>query len=110
MLNATWIFKGNTNGSFSPAFPRGELAAIFSTYVFALIGSPTVTITVQHKASDATSWSSAGVFDDFTTIGNFEKYLSGLNEMIRFKYSFGAGDAEGDGFLASMGAPSWQPL
>ena len=97
MLNATWVFKGDANASFSPGFPRGELAATFSTYVFALIGTPTVTITIQTRANDATTWSTAGAFDNITAIGGAEKYLAALNEMVRFKYSFAAGDAEGDG-------------
>ena len=110
MLNATWLFKGSVNASFSPSFARRQLAATFSAYVWNLIGSPTLTITVQTKARDATSWSSAGVFDDTAVIGNVEKYLSSLNELVRFKYSFGGGDAEGDSALVTMGAPAWLPL
>ena len=47
---------------YSPSFPRGGEAALFSVEVLALLGSPSIAIDVQHKNYDDTAWTSAGSF------------------------------------------------
>jgi hypothetical protein len=42
-------------------------------------------------------------------VGVATKDLTGCEEIVRFKYSFDAGDAATDGIHFLMQAPSWRP-
>jgi hypothetical protein len=109
MVVGTTLFKMDGNAFFSPEFPRGGLAATFSLDITNLVGSPSVTITIQHRNSDDTSFSDAGDFGALSTLGAHTKDQGSLKEILRFKYEFDAGDAATDGIHFLMQAPSWRP-
>jgi hypothetical protein len=104
------LFKMTGNSPyFSPQFPRGGLAGSFSANVTHLVGAPTFTITVEHRNSEDTSWTSLGAFSSITAVGAVDVDLTGCKEILRFKYAFDAGDDEGDGVHLLMQAPAWRP-
>jgi hypothetical protein len=92
---------------YSPSFPRGGEAALFSVEVLALLGSPSIAIDVQHKNYDDIAWTSAGSFSAITTIAVHPKDLSGLKEEIRFKYTLSGTDGHGCNMLVAE--PAWRP-
>ena len=108
MLIGQWIFKAGGITMYGPSFPRGGLAAIFSATTLAKLGSPTLTITVEHKNHDDTTWATAGVFSNITTLNNFTQDVSNIKEEVRFAYQIGATN-DWEGFLVLMTAPAWRP-
>jgi len=110
MIVGTWIFKGSGNTQYSPEFPRGSLAAVFSADVLNLIGSPTLTILVEHRNAEDTGFTTAGTFSSITATGTATlDVTAGLKEIIRFAYGFDAGDQAEDGVQLYMAPPSWRP-
>jgi hypothetical protein len=49
-------------------------------------------------------------FAVITAIGEFQEDLTGLKEIIRFKYTFDGGDAWSAAVHFFMQAPSWRPF
>jgi hypothetical protein len=97
---------------FSPEFPRGGLAARFAVDVTHLVlaGAMTFDIVVEHRNREDTSFTSAGSFSGITATGLATVDLSGLQEIVRFKYGFGGGTpAASDAVHFLMMAPSWRP-
>jgi len=109
MIVGTTVFKMDGNSYYSPEFPRGGLAGTFVVDVTQLVGAPTITITVEHRNSEDAVFSTLGVFDDITAVGPESKDMTGLLEIVRFRYDFAAGDDATDGVHFLMMAPSWRP-
>ena len=109
MVIGTTLFKLDGTPYYSPSFPRGGLSATFAVSVTHMYGSPTFTITVQHRDRNATTWDDAGSFTSISSSGESVKDLSTLKEVIRFKYTFDAGDDATDAVHFEMQAPSWRP-
>ena len=109
MIVGTTLFKMDGNAYYSPEFPRGGLAATFAVDVTHLVGSPTVTITVQTRNSEDTGWTTLGSFSAITSTGAASVDLTGVQEIVRFEVSFDAGDDATDGIHFLMMAPSWRP-
>jgi len=109
MIVSTTIFKMDGTAFYSPEFPRGGLAATFALDVSHLVGNPTVTVTVQHRNEDETSFSDAGTFTSITTTGAKSVDVSALKEVVRLKVEFDAGDDSTDGMHFLVMAPSWRP-
>ena len=109
MIIGTSVFKMDGTAFYSPEFPRGGLAATFAVDVTHLVGSPTVTIGVESRNEDDTSWTSSGAFTSITSVGAASTDITGLLEVVRFKISFDAGDDATDGIHFLMMAPSWRP-
>ena len=78
---------------YSPSFPRGGEAATFAADVTHVEGSPSLSIVVEHKNSEDTSWTTAGTFTAITGTGLATKDVTGLKEEIRLKYEYGSGSA-----------------
>ena len=93
---------------YSPSFPRGGLGALFTASTLQKLGSPTLTITVEHKNHDDTTWTTAGVFSSISTLNNFTQDVSNIKEEVRFAYSTSATN-DWEGFLVNMTAPAWRP-
>ena len=108
MIQGTIIMKLNWDAYYSPEFRRGGLASTFAISVLSLYGMPTVTVTVQHRNADETSWTDAGNFSAITVAGNSQTDISTLKEILRFKYEFAAGDDATDAMYFAMQAPSWR--
>ena len=93
---------------FSPSFGRGGEAALFSLEVTHKMGtSPSLTVEVDHKNLEDTTWSSAGSFTAITSTGVKTKDITGLKEECRFKFT--ATGTDGDAFHVIMAAPAWRP-
>jgi hypothetical protein len=109
MIVGTSMFKMDGTSYYSPEFGRGGLAATFVVDVTQLVGAPTITIEVETRNSEDTTWTSAGSFSPITAAGVASKDMGALKEIVRFKYSFDAGDQSDDGAHFLMMAPSWRP-
>jgi hypothetical protein len=109
MVVGTTLFKMDGNAYFSPSFPRGGLAATFAVDVTQIAGTPSFTITVQTRNAEDTTWTDLGTFTAITATGASQKDLTGLKEIVRFKYAFDAGDDPTDGLHFLMQSPSWRP-
>lgn len=112
MVVGTTIFFLDGNPYYSPEFGRGGLAATFSVDVtqVALGAGVALGIEVEHRNSEDTAWSSVGSFSGITSTGASSLDVTGLKEIVRFKYTFQGGapvSTESAHFL--MQAPSWRP-
>ena len=110
MFVGTTIFKMDGNDYRTPEFPQGGQAATFAVDVLNLVGSPTLTITVEHRATDNPTWSTAGTFSNITAPGVATKDVTDLNELIRLTVAFAAGDDATDGAHLLIMPPSWRPF
>ena len=110
MIIGTTIFHDGTGTTpfYSPSFPRGGLAAIFSVDTTHISGAPTLVITVEHKNEDETTWGTAGTFGSITGPGVSTKDVTSLKEEIRLAFTFSAGSA-GNFFHLVISAPAWRP-
>jgi hypothetical protein len=109
MVIGTTLFKMDGNPYYSPEFGRGGLSATFTVDVTHLVGAPTLTVTVESRNSEDTAWTTIGTFSAITGTIVESKDLGSLNEIVRFKYEFDAGDQSTDGAHFLMMAPSWRP-
>ena len=105
----TTVIKLDGTAYYSPSFPRGGLAAFFTVDTTHTEGSPTFKITVEHRDENDTTFTSAGTFADITSPGTSGVEVTGLKQIIRFKYEFDAGDDSTDAVHFVMQAPSWRP-
>lgn len=62
MIVGQYIHKGGGTPIHSQSFARGGLGLICTASGLQVLGSPTVTITVEHKNFEDTTWSSLGGF------------------------------------------------
>jgi len=108
MVVGTTILVLDGSVYYSPSFPRGGLAATFSLDVTHFHGVTNLLVTVQHRDENETDWSDAGSFTAVTAAGTGTADVTGLKQIIRFKYAFTGGNAE-DGVHLVMQAPSWRP-
>ena len=101
------LFVMGGTALYSPSFPRGGEAALFSVEVLALLGSPSIAIAIEHKNMDDTSWTVAGSFSTISTAAVHTVDLSGLKEEIRLKFTLTGTD--GDGCNMLVAEPAWRP-
>ena len=93
---------------YSPSFGRGGEAALFSLDVTHKMGtSPSLTVSVEHKNADDTTWAAAGAFTAITATGVASKDISGLKEELRFNFT--PTGTDGDAFHVIVAAPAWRP-
>ena len=109
MIVGDTIFKMDGTPFLSPEFPRGGLAGTFVADVTQIAGTPSLTISIQHRDSEDQTFTTLGSFDAITAAGAISKDLTGLKEIVRFMYQFDAGDNSTDGVHFLMMAPSWRP-
>ena len=103
------LSNGSQPDFFTPEFPRGGLAALFSMEVTQLNGGATLLIDIQHKNSEDTSWSTLGTFTGITAAGTHTKDVSGIKEQMRLRFYFQTGDSAGDWFYVVPSSPAWRP-
>ena len=109
MINGTQVtVMGGVTPFYSPSFPRGGEAALFSLEVTHKMGtSPSLAVTIDHKNADETSWTAAGAFTAITATGVATKDISSLKEELRF--AFTPTGTDGDAFHVIVAAPAWRP-
>jgi len=106
MIIGTTLLMLDGNPYYSPAFPKGGDAATFAVQV-SHISATSLTVTVQHRTSEETTWSDAGTFTGLTAVGIGTKDISALKELVRFKFVVaGASDT---GVHVFVSPPSWRP-
>ena len=64
---------------------------------------------VIRSSEEDTSFADADSFATMSSTGVFQKDITGLKEIVRFKYEFDAGDASDATVHILMQAPSWRP-
>jgi len=101
------LFVMGGTALYSPSFPRGGEAALFSVEVLAKIGSPSLAIDIEHKNTEDTTWSSAGAFTSITALGVASQDISNLKEEIRIKFTMTG--TNGDAFNLLIPVPAWRP-
>lgn len=112
MVVGTTIFYLDGNAYYSPEFPRGGLAATFAVEILNIVlgGASQFDIEVESRNSEHTTWTSVGTFSAISSTGNATLDLSGIQEIVRFKYTFSGGTpAADDAAHFIMQAPSWRP-
>lgn len=109
MLNVeTVLFKLDASPYFSPEFGRGGLRALFSIQTTHISGSGTLTVTIQTRNSDETTWTDLVVSSAISTVTFTQLNASGMEEIARIKFEVGgAGATSAVGFI--MPAPIWYP-
>jgi len=108
MIVGTTIFRFDGNPYYSPAFPRGGEAAVFTVETTHVSSSPTFDVTIQHKNEADTSWTDLGAFTSITAVGISTKDVSDIKEMVRLKFSFTTTGAD-DAVHIIVPAPAWRP-
>ncbi len=103
-----WILLKLAGTSYySPAFPRGGSGGLFSVECFQITAT-SVSIAVEHKNIEDTSWTNVGTFGAITAAGVTTLDLTGLKEQLRFVYTITATNSY-DGIHLNMLAPAWKP-
>ena len=92
---------------YSPSFPRGGEAAVFSIEILALISGASINFGVEHKNFEDTSWVSLGS-TNATSVGMWPLPLAGIKEEVRLTYVVGGSNAT-DTVYANVLAPQWRP-
>ncbi|MFO1052760.1 MAG: hypothetical protein U1F36_11145 [Planctomycetota bacterium] len=95
---------------YSPWFPRQSDAATFFLQTLFVSTNGQVIVTIQHKnqTDPDSAATTAGTFSTASSVGTIEKAVSGLQELIRFKYAVAA--TSGTAWLHTrMMPPMWQP-
>ena len=98
---------GGTVAFYSPSFPRGGEAALFSLEVTHMVGSPSLAVDIEHKNEADTTWASAGSFSAIAATGLATKDVSGLKEELRFKFL--PTGTDGHAFHVLVSEPAWRP-
>ncbi|NJN14138.1 MAG: hypothetical protein HC813_00260 [Planctomycetes bacterium] len=109
MIIGTTIFRMGGEPAYSPEFPRGGPAALFSIEVLAVSDSPTLVATIQTKNHEDGTWTDLAAFSGMSTVGLYTKDATGLKQLVRLKYTFTTTDAA-DAVRFFVPEPSWRPL
>ena len=109
IVGVTIIHDGTgTTPYYTPTFPRGGLAAVFSFNMTHMGGSPTMTIAIEHKNAEDTTWGVAASITGANATGVQTKDVTDLKEEVRIAFSFTAGSL-GNFFHVVIPAPAWRP-
>ncbi len=108
MVVGTTLMVSTTGAAYySPTFPRGGEAALFSVEV-TQVHMVTFTVDVEHRNEEDTAWTSAGAFTGVTAVGVSTKDVTGIKELLRLKYTV-AGSAGSSMVHFIMPEPAWRP-
>ena len=108
------MFLGQTITKFdgvawtSPPFPRGGDAATFVVECSHVHHSATLSVSLEHKNVEDTSYSTLTTLADITTTGVTVASASGIKEELRWKATITTADAE-DAAVIIPYEPVWRP-
>ena len=108
MIVGTTIFRLDGNAFFSPAFPRGGEAAVFTVECTHVSSAPTFVVTIQHRNEDETAWTDHSAFSNITAVGTSTKDATAIKELVRLKFTFSTSGAD-DAVHIIVPAPAWRP-
>ena len=97
---------------YSPVYPRGREAAVFSAGVprqFGAVAPFSVAIAVEHKNRDETTWGVAGTFPSFSGVSVASTDVTGVKEEYRFALTVTGGSAD-ELVHVVLPAPAWRPF
>ena len=110
MIVGTTIQRLDGNTYYSPEFPRGGLAATFVVDVTQLVlSSGSITVIVEHRNNEDTTWSTAGTFTAITAVGAASLDVTGLKEVVRLAFGFVTTTTTTDAAHFLVQAPTWRP-
>lgn len=95
------------NPQYSPTFGRGGLAAVFAVEIFAVDASTTLTVVVEHKNEDDTSWTTLTTLSTMSAGVNTQT-ATGIKEQLRYAITVNGMNGT-DSVYANVLAPSWRP-
>ena len=95
------------NPVYSPPIPRGGLAAVFGVNVIQVLGSPGLSVSIEHKSETDTAFANLGTFAAISSTGVSTKELSGIKEVVRFAFAF-TGGTDGDLMLVELLRIIWK--
>ena len=107
MLNGFYAFKGDGSPVYSPEFRRGGLLAVFSLYIGQVLNSPTLTVTIEGRTEEGTSWATLGTFPSITTAGSKMSSQSAVPQVLRFKFEV-TGASEMSGAFIQLLSATWR--
>ena len=105
----TSLLKADGNPYYGPSFPRGGLAGTFPFDITHISGGPTFRIEVEHRDEHDTSFTVAGTIGGITAANPVSVDITGIKQIVRYKYTFDAGDDPTDMVHFVAQAPSWRP-
>ena len=102
------VNPASTNPVHTLPKPRGGNAATFVANVIEFSSTANLTITIEHKNSGDTSYSSAGSFAAISASGVYTLDVTGLKEIYRWALSLGPSPTAGDLYRINEGE-TWRP-
>lgn len=92
---------------YSPTFGRGGNAALFAVEVLACDPSTSLTVTIEHKNEEDTSWTTLATLSTITSGVNTVD-ASAIKEQIRYAFVVN-GSQPYNSVYANVLAPAWRP-
>ena len=80
---------GSHTPFYSETMPRGGLAAVFSFDVTHLLSGATLTVSIEHRNVDDTTWTTAGTFTTVSSAGVATKDVTDIKELWRWVFTPG---------------------
>ena len=106
MIVGDLLLVMNGDSYFGPPIARSTLQANFSVQVSNRTGTSVLVVDIQHRNRDDGSWSGAVTLVTISANGVYTGSASGLKELIRYKFTFTAGNPA-DGMYVYAAAPQW---
>lgn len=95
------------SAQYSPTFGRGGNAALFAVEIFAVDASTSLTVTIEHKNEEDTSWTTLATLSTMTSGVNTVD-ASAIMEQLRYAFVVNASNAF-NSVYANVLAPAWRP-
>jgi len=93
---------------YGPPMARASTSAKFTVQVSNMVntGALVLSVAIEHRNQEDTSWAVADTFTNIAADGVFSKEITGLKELLRFKFTYTAGAAT-DGAYVLASSPQW---
>ena len=101
LISSLVISPGSVSPVYSRPIPRGGEAVVVSLEVLDLNSTVNFEVSLEHKNSTDSSWTSLTSLPPIASAGVESKYVSGVKEMVRLAVQFATGTAVGD--MANLG-------
>jgi hypothetical protein len=99
--------KGTGVTQYSPTFGRGGNAALFSVEILDCDGSTSLTVVIEHKNEEDTSWTTLTTLSTMTSGVNTQT-ASAIKEQLRYAITVNGANAW-QTVYANILAPAWRP-
>lgn len=101
-------YRRNSGGAqYSPTFGRGGNAALFSVEILDCDASTSMTVVVEHKNEDETTWATLATLATMTSGVNTQT-ASAIKEQLRYAITINGASASLTVY-ANILAPAWRP-